>query len=321
MFSVLFCTALLGADVPAKEPPAKKELFAKEEWYKNEKGKEEDFTGILKYTPPPKGVVGFGRTNPFRLEFIGKNGFREVYVGGKDEMLKDYAGKKVKLTGKAVDMEVEGRNHHEIWPARVEVLSDEKPKANPKASPANPAKDGDENPRRGDRILVPISPEVKSFLAPAPAAKELKVLARGAVSLPASPGAAPVHKVIRSAKELATLLRMKEEEMAVDAMKKMLKVDALDFDKQMIVVASAGAQSSGGYKFEITSLKVADDTLKVKWKLEAPQGFATNAFTHPNQAVLVEKFEGKVRFDPPAAAFDPKRPNGFPPEFFPAKDK
>lgn len=143
MLSLMFCTALFAAEPAPQGPPAKKELFAKEEWYQNEKGKEEDFTGILKYTPPPKGVVGFGRTNPFRLEFIGKNGFREVYVGGKDEVLKDYAGKKVRLTGKAVDMEVEGRNHHEIWPARVELLPADKPKADPKESPANPAKDLD----------------------------------------------------------------------------------------------------------------------------------------------------------------------------------
>ena len=121
---VLSCMLVAFAD-----PPARKELFAREDWYQNEKGKEQDFVGVLKYTPRAKGVVGFGRFNPYKLEFTAEKGFREVYIGGKEDILKEYAGKKVKITGKPVDMEVEGRNHREIWPARVEVLPEDKPKA------------------------------------------------------------------------------------------------------------------------------------------------------------------------------------------------
>src|SRR5262245_34187977 len=134
MFSMLVCSFLSLAPAAAdsaKEPPPKKDLFVKEDWYKNSEGKEQEFTGTLKYAPRAKGVVGFGRFNPFTLEMVGKEGTREVYVGGKEELLKPYAGKRIKLIGKAVDMEVEGKQHKEIWPARLEVQSDEKSKTDP----------------------------------------------------------------------------------------------------------------------------------------------------------------------------------------------
>lgn len=130
--TVIWASLTVAPGLADAEPAAKKELFAREDWYKNEKGKEQDFVGVLKYAPRAKGVVGFGRFNPYKLEFTAEKGSREVYVGGKEDILKEYANKKVKITGKPVDMEVEGRNHREIWPARIEVLPEGKPKINPK---------------------------------------------------------------------------------------------------------------------------------------------------------------------------------------------
>jgi hypothetical protein len=129
MLATLLLAALTAADAPAKDkaPPAKKELFADQKWYKDQKGKEETFEGTLKYTPSTGGV-GIGRHNDFQLEMTvkGKKDTREVYVGGKPELLKPYSGKKVKLTGKAVEMEVVGKTHREIWPARVELVVEKK---------------------------------------------------------------------------------------------------------------------------------------------------------------------------------------------------
>jgi hypothetical protein len=122
---------------------------------------------------------------------------------------------------------------------------------------------------------------------------ELKVAARGPWGAPAAPGTRAVQLVIRSPEDLAKVSKLTEEQLA-----KQFKVDAIDWKKQMVVVATAGAKGSGGFKFEITSLTVKGDTLTVKWKLTPPMGFATNAFTHPGQAVLVERYEGKVVFDP-----------------------
>jgi hypothetical protein len=129
MRGLLLLGLLAGAAVAAEEkkddPPAKKELFAKEDWYKGQQGKEQDFVGVLQ-KEKGGGDIGFGRFNPYRLEMTidGKKAVREVYIGGKPELIAAYVGKKVKLTGKAVDMEVEGKEHREIWPARIELVTE-----------------------------------------------------------------------------------------------------------------------------------------------------------------------------------------------------
>jgi hypothetical protein len=125
MFSMLLSLSLFTFFEDKQEtPPAKKELFAKEEWYKETEGKETEFIGILKYTPRKEGVVGFGRFNPYKLEMGEKLGVRQVHVRGQDKILAEYNGKKVKIIGKPVDMEVEGKNYKEIWPARVELIEE-----------------------------------------------------------------------------------------------------------------------------------------------------------------------------------------------------
>jgi hypothetical protein len=101
------------------------EIFAKEGFYKETKGPEIDFVGVLKKTPQKAGVIGFGRVNPYRLEMEG-NKVREVYAGSQGKLFDPYVGKKVKLIGKAVDMEVEGRQHREIWTASLVVLAGDK---------------------------------------------------------------------------------------------------------------------------------------------------------------------------------------------------
>jgi len=116
--------ALAVLAVLAADPPAKKDLFAAEAWYKEQAGKEESFIGTLVHKPLPDGVAVLGRHNAFSLEVVAgrKKTIFEVYSGGKDELLKPYAGKKVTITGKRVDIEVVGRNHREIWPARLAVV-------------------------------------------------------------------------------------------------------------------------------------------------------------------------------------------------------
>jgi hypothetical protein len=142
MLAALILTLAAGVADPAKEPAPKLDLFAKEDWYKKQDGKEQEFVGVLEKVKT--GGVGFGRMNPYRL-VMGKDGdkknIREVYVGGKTDILDAYVGKKVKLTGKAVDMELEGKVYHEIWPARLEVSGDTKEdkKEEAKKEPADKA--------------------------------------------------------------------------------------------------------------------------------------------------------------------------------------
>src|SRR5204862_6913242 len=92
----------------------------------------------------------------------------EVYVGGKPDLLTPFVGKRVKITGKYVLMEVEGRTHREIWPARIEAEPAATPPPektapapaveppDPSVSPARLAPDGDERPaaRRSLKIIA-----------------------------------------------------------------------------------------------------------------------------------------------------------------------
>lgn len=125
MFAVVLSLSLASTIMEQNKqeaPAAKKELFAKEEWYKTQEGKETEFVGELKYTPREEGVIGFNRFNPYKLEMGEKLGTREIHVAGQEKILAEYHGKKVKIIGKAVDMEVEGKMHKEIWPARIELV-------------------------------------------------------------------------------------------------------------------------------------------------------------------------------------------------------
>lgn len=281
---------------PSKDdPPAKKELFAAEDWYKGQEGKEQEFVGVLEKSKNA-GRIGFGRNNPYRL--VMKGDVREVYIGGKPQILAEYVGKTIKLTGKAVEIGVEGKRHREIWPARLEVM-------------AGPRKDGFRFQE------VPADPALKAFLAGArplvfvvdedkTKEKEMKVQARGFWRASSRPGGAAQQLVIRSAAEAAKASGVpadgKGQELASQRLAQVFKVEKIDWDKQMVVVATAGAKPTGGYRVEVVSVAVKDGAVQVKWKLHSPKpgSIVTQAFTHPGEAVLVEKAEGKVVFDPPA---------------------
>jgi hypothetical protein len=129
--------------------------------------------------------------------------------------------------------------------------------------------------------------------------KELKVLARG--NWKAAGSKDPQQLVIRSAEELAKATGQPADK-AAEEMAKAFKVESIDWKKQMVVVATGGTKRTGGYSVEVTDLKVMESTLTVHWKLNTPKPGSpvTQAITHPAQAVLVERFEGKVTFDPPA---------------------
>src|SRR5438105_1809203 len=106
MLASLLVVLSAGAPEPGPapgkgEPPARRELFAAEDWYRGRAGKEQAFVGTLRRVERPRGEVGFGRFNPYRLVMgEGPRGVREVYVGAKPELLAPYVGRRVRLTGK-----------------------------------------------------------------------------------------------------------------------------------------------------------------------------------------------------------------------------
>ena len=130
MFVTLTAALLLGAPpaepAAADAPPARLQLFADEAGTRIKKARKNPLPACCRgRRQPPAGTVGFGRVNPYRLTMTddkGQTTEREVYVGARPELLAPYVGHKVRLVGKAVDAEVEGKSHAEIWPARLELL-------------------------------------------------------------------------------------------------------------------------------------------------------------------------------------------------------
>jgi type 1 glutamine amidotransferase len=75
--------------------------------------KETSFTGTLEAIPAD-GVTTTQRASFYKL------GDQTIFTGGKKNGAMDaLIGKKVEIRGKAVDMELEGKQLHEIWPASV----------------------------------------------------------------------------------------------------------------------------------------------------------------------------------------------------------
>ena len=117
------------------------------------------------------------------------------------------------------------------------------------------------------------------------------------------------HWVIRSAEELAR----RAGSTARITVPRALGVKGIDFAKQMLIAIEDGTQplvgvSGGGPPSALYAVEVhridrddAAKTMKVHYRL-VPRGKDQGVLTRPLEAVLVEKFDGKVLFDklPPA---------------------
>ena len=248
--------------VAAQDGAASVEIFASKRFYKESKGPEIEFVGVLKKPPLLDGGIGFGRVNPFRLETDSE--VLEVYAGPQGKLFDPFVGKEIRLVGKAVDMEVEGRQHREIWTATFTIVGG-----------------GEE-------------------------AGEVRIHASTSARIASG-------TVIRSAAQLAKLTNSTEDKASAKAARS-LKVDSIDWTKQMLIVISGGMQRTGGYSVEARSLKVKADKLIVHWKLNKPDpgAMVTQAFTNPTLSILVDRFDGDVVLSPRPPVtdrlFDPKVP-------------
>ena len=116
------CSLLCAAGLAlAIEPAADAwgRLFADEGWYKQQAGEEQVFRGkLVAILEPPQAKSTLMRSSLYRL------GERTIYtVARKVPALDALVGKDVEIRGKAVDMNLEGQNLKEIWPAAVRVAS------------------------------------------------------------------------------------------------------------------------------------------------------------------------------------------------------
>ena len=108
--------------------------------------------------------------------------------------------------------------------------------------------------------------------------------------------------IIRSSEQLGKLQSIDPDKASAN-LAKTLKVNAIDWKTQMVVVISGGSQPTGGYSVDVKSLEVKDGKLTVNWKLNrpGPETIVTQAFTMPSLAILVDRFEGEVLFNPKSA--------------------
>lgn len=88
------------------------------------------------------------------------------------------------------------------------------------------------------------------------------------------------------------------------ALARVLKVDSIDWKKQMVIVVYGGEQRTGGYSVEVKSLEIKDNKLIVHWKLNSPGpgSIVSQVISHPSLTILVDRFDGEVVFDPAPAA-------------------
>src|SRR5437868_5877864 len=119
-----------------------------------------------------------------------------------------------------------------------------------------------------------------------PNAGELKMLATGLWRAPVRDGTAQ-QLVLRDADALAAALNLSGDEAgrkeALEAAAKLFRVDAVDFNKHMIVVVAAGPKPTGGYAVVIEGVKADGKTATVTWRLKTPSpgDVVSQAFTNP----------------------------------------
>ena len=114
-FLAAVCLLALAASAGAASvaPAPWENLFAEEDWYRQQAGEEQVLRGKLEALAPPQ-------ASTLMRSALYKLGDRTIYTGAKKlPALDGLAGKTVEIRGKAVDMELSGQAVREIWPAAI----------------------------------------------------------------------------------------------------------------------------------------------------------------------------------------------------------
>ncbi len=266
MNTLLLLSAVMGQVVV---DPASVVVFGRDRWYQTVRGDEETFTGVLEKIP------GAGQNSRTFFTLVmaqdGRNTTREVFIGPDNTPLLPYAGRRVRLTGMAVDLKVDGRMKYEIWPARLEVVGAGVPV-------------GVGGVIGGGGGLIVTSTDWQVSIGP------------GAVPLI---GTGQLQQVARSQAELLQVMGGKQQ--SVDNLLRALNVKGVDFRRNMLVFVSGGICRGPGHVVEITGIDQVNLTYVVHWALRSPPLNPANAnLSHPAKVLIVTRTEGPVRFDPPA---------------------
>jgi hypothetical protein len=72
-----------------------------------------------------------------------------------------------------------------------------------------------------------------------------------------------------------------------------------DFAERAAIALFAGERPTGGYGIEIVSERSQGDDYVVRWRVRAPSGFATQAFTNPWIVREVPRPKGRILVEEP----------------------
>lgn len=261
MIPLLYCFCMVFSPVAA--PPGLQVLLGAEEWYRAAREKETIFEGIVERNPGDGRLGAPSRFNAFRLTWTdgaGKPAMRELYLPGKAYLLADHVGKKLRLRGKAVDTEVEGKTYREIWPASLELTG---------------LATADEQNADGIRA--------RCFWQP----NQARALGKRTY-------------VIRNGRELAELAGIKGagaiDESATALLASRLNLASIDWSRHMLVTVCAGLTATPAQRLTVTRVAPRDGLLVVYYRLGTEEGPA-EGFGYPAETVLVDRYIGEVRFE------------------------
>jgi hypothetical protein len=265
----------LSAAASAEGPARAVVLLAEEAEYKAAREAEAVFEGVLERNPGTGRIAPPTRFHPYRLVVAGdKPVVHELYVPGKAFLLAAQVGQRVRLVGKLVSVEADGKTLRELWPGRLEPLT------------------------------VPREPP------PPPVAKAPvgDVQARCDWQPPAARKKGMQTFVFRRGEELAAAMRLSGDsaaETAATVLARALGRAAIDWDKHMVVTVAAGLRGSEVDRLAVTRLAVKDGTMTIFYRFPArPAGAA--GFGYPAETVLVDRFDGPVRVEEDRTAPAPK---------------
>ncbi len=258
---VWMCLAVGPAEAPAGVA-LQRTFFADEKWYKDAAGEEQLFEGKLEINAGD-GKIGMSPRFSSFCMYVQREGKQvpvPIYMNGKDHLLAPFAGEAViKLHGKLVENELDGKKVAELWPARMEITGK-------------------------------LPPGVIG---------ELKVLARTTTYFlgQLQRDTNPRMLVVRSTKELIPLMGYQNnpnaEQLANQQLARYFGAVKLDWNKHMLLVVTSGAIQVTGGQVQITRVELRNDGLDAHWKINQNQGGTLTC-----EVIVVERMDVPITFKP-----------------------
>jgi hypothetical protein len=276
-----------GSPAPSASLPPRP-LFAAEKWYQDAPGPERTFAGRVEANAG-LGKIGLpARFHSFILHWVddGKVVQTPVHMAGQDHLLAPFVGQSVRIVGKLVESEQDGKKLAELWPAKIESMG------------------------------------VGAALG------EWKVLARAdqgtfpVIRLQTRPSSAVIRDAATLGREVSnTLGNRMDPAQVTNFLALSLRRKRIDWAKEMVLCVAGGQQQVPGTRVEISRIVVDDTGMNVYWRLIQPKAVAPAnpgmrfqvGVSYPSDTVLVDRFDGEVRFhqedaNAAAPANQPARP-------------